>query len=107
MIGMARPISNFANCLNDKTLQFLVAAARKMATTQVTFEELISEGWFAVVRYKKDPSYMWFDLIREMRKYICRRKSRSEEIVFEDRMMLRDEHDFQQWLRHRKYKLQR
>lgn len=107
IVEMARSVSNYANCLNDRTLGLLMAAARRMATPQISFEELISEGWWLVVRYKEDPSYMWFDLIREMRKYINRGNRQREMFAFEERMLLRNNNSFEQWLRHRKFKLLR
>ena len=99
-----RPISNFSNCLNKKTWGLLQAAARIMATPRITFEELISEGWFTITRYKDNPSYMWYDLKREMCKYIAKEENRHE-IIKGDRISLRNVHDFEQFLKHRKYKL--
>ena len=85
----------------------LEATAKIMATPRVTAGELISEGWYVITRKREDPSYMMYDLKREMFKYICRCVHRREQIAFEERMALRNANEFEQWLKNRKFKLQR
>lgn len=99
-------MTNFSACLNDATWGLLQAAARTMQTPRITFEELLSEGWYVVARYTDNPKCMWFDLKREMRRYIAKEETRHETIKGE-RLCQRNDHEAEQWCRHKNFKIYR
>ena len=107
---MGRPkgsVNNVSVCLTDETFKLLTTTARLLATPQVSVGELISEGFWTVTRYTERPENMVRRLRRELVRYICSERNLSEFSDKCDRLLCRSEHEFEQWSRHRKYKLKR
>jgi len=103
---MGRPISNVSVELTDETYKLLTTMARMLATLQVSAGELISEGFWTVTRYTKRPENMIRNLRREMIRYICSERHHSR-LEIDNRLLLRTEHEFEQWLKYKKYGLKR
>lgn len=105
-MGRGRPIKNVSVCLTDKTYKLLVTTARLLATSQVSAEELVSVGFWKVTRYTERPENQVQRLRREMIRHICNERNQNN-FDISDRLLYRTEHEFEQWSRHKKYKLAR
>lgn len=106
---MGRPkgsIHNKSVCLTDETYKLLTTTARLLTTPRVSTGELISEGFWTVTRYTERPENMIRRLRREMIRHICSERHRPS-LDFIDRLLCRTEHEFEQWNRHRNYRLKR
>lgn len=78
---MVRPIKNKSVFLDGESEKILLAASHKETTLQYQPDELMSEGWLAVIRYGDEHKYMYFNCRRAMYQYKIRKNLKQERLL--------------------------